>query len=119
MNGPMDRMLDINGFDDGRRHVCRFQPRRRISLVAVGGDTAGICESNAGDDRRKNQFHDVLVHVMPPFVLTESKEGVLEESDMKTICHFPLFALVRFAALFGIIITTIVDYEEGFHTVFQ
>ena len=92
MNGPMDRVLDIDGFDDRRRHVCRFQPRCRTGLVAVGGDTASVCESNAGDDRRKSQFHDVLVHVTPPFVLTERKEGTVEESDIKAFCHFPLFA---------------------------
>ena len=81
MNGPNDRMLDIDGFDDRRRDVCRFYPRRRIGFIAAGGDAAGVGESNAGDDRRKNQFHDVLVHVMPPFVLTTSKDGVPGKSD--------------------------------------
>ena len=91
VNGPNDRMLDVDGFDDRRRdigrfddwrrNVGRFQPRLRIGLVAAGGDTAGVRESNAGDDRRKNQFHNVLVHVRPPFVLTLSKEDLSGKSD--------------------------------------
>ena len=91
MNGPNDRMLDVDGFDDRRRdigrfddwrrNVGRFQPRLRIGLVAAGGDTAGVRESNAGNDRRKNQFHNVLVHVRPPFVLTLSKEYLSGKSD--------------------------------------
>ena len=91
VNGPNDRMLDVDGFDDRRRdigrfddwrrNVGRFQPRLRIGLVAAGGDTAGVRESNAGNDRRKNQFHNVLVHVRPPFVLTLSKEDLSGKSD--------------------------------------
>ena len=61
-NGPNDRMFDVDGFDNRCRDVGRFQPRLRIGLVAAGGDTAGVRESNAGNDRRKNQFHNILVH---------------------------------------------------------
>ena len=49
MNGSNDRMLDVDGFDDRRRDICRFQLCGRIGLVAAGGDTAGVCDSNADD----------------------------------------------------------------------
>ena len=81
VNGPNDRMFDVDGFDNRCRDVGRCQPRLRIGLVAAGGDTAGVREFNAGDDRRKNQFHNVLVHVRPPFVLTLSKEDPAGKSD--------------------------------------
>ena len=69
VNSLMDRMLDVDGFDDGPCDIGRFQPRLRIGPVAAGCDATGVGESNADDDCRKNQFCDVLVHVMPPFVL--------------------------------------------------